>query len=104
MNGLLRVDAKELVAVANKMQEEIKKLHDAFKKIDRIVSNSQKYWQGEASDNHISKRDAIRDEYMVVYKELAKEPSNLYKIAGVYEEVEAATTEISMSLPTDVIM
>ena len=104
MNGLLKVDAKELVSIANKMQGEITKLNAAYMKIDQIVNRSQRYWQGEASDNHISKNESIKDEYAAVYKELAKEPSNLYKIAGVYEEVEAATTEISMSLPTDVIM
>ena len=104
MNGLLRVDSQELASIAGRLQEDISKLNNAYTKIEQIVNKSQRYWQGEASDNHVRKNDDIKADYTKVYTELAKEPSNLYKIAGVYEQAEEATTEISMSLPIEVIM
>lgn len=104
MNGLLKVDAQELVTIANRMQDQISNMNSAYIKIDQIVNRSQRYWQGEASDNHIRKNDDIKADYTKVYTELAKEPSNLYKIAGVYKEAEETTTDISMSLPVDVII
>lgn len=100
----VKVDAKELASIATRIQGNIVAINDAYKNIDMIVGRSQRYWQGEASNKHVSKNDSIKADYFDVYKRLVEEPSKLYKIAGVYEKTEVATTEITMSLPTEVLL
>ncbi|MBE6707692.1 MAG: WXG100 family type VII secretion target [Ruminococcaceae bacterium] len=88
------------VAVSNKVQS----IRTRFNEMERTVSSSNTFWNGEAADNFRSVYAGFKDEIAEILSRLSEHITDLEKMAGVYETAENAVNETIESLPSDVII
>ena len=98
--GVTEVDTGRLVSAAGTLKEKIQKAETSFNNVMTIVKNTNRYWIGQAGDEHrrafLDQQDDI-DQILFLLKE---HPDDLLKIAGVYEEAEKEVETIVEQPPT----
>ncbi|MBR3600442.1 MAG: WXG100 family type VII secretion target [Lachnospiraceae bacterium] len=99
----IKVSNETLINAANTIAAELKAISQSYSIIKNTVVSSQSYWQGLASQEHQSKLEEIETGYTSVMGELSKEPGNLMRIAGVYQQAEESVESMSKALPTEVL-
>ena len=99
----LKVKPGELKKKSGEITKEINSIEKDMKEIDRLITGTKKYWQGDASDQHIQTYLKMKDDFTTIIKRLREHPTELEQMAGVYEEVESAVSQLSTALPTDVV-
>lgn len=99
----IKVEPKVLKCISSDVLAKINKAESTFREIDNVVNRSYSYWEGSGHDGmnrlHISRRD----DYQKILRELKVHIQNLQQIAGVYEQTEKISTQVSMSLDANVI-
>lgn len=98
----LKVTPEALKEFAGQMTQEIETVKNCFKSIDTEITGTQKYWKGEASDEHIKRYKEIKPDADKVVSKLTEAPKNLLEIAGIYVESEDANSQLAMTLPIDI--
>lgn len=100
---ILKVKPDELKKKSGDIKKEITRIESEFKEIDRVVTGTKKYWEGEASDQHIKSYTKMKDNITEIIKRLKEHPEDLEKMAGVYEETENQAKQIASILPADIL-
>lgn len=99
----LKVTPAELKKKSAEITKNINSIEKDFQEIDRLITGTKKYWQGDASDQHIKGYMKMKDDLTKIVNRLREHPTDLEKMAGIYEEVESSVTQIANALPTDVV-
>lgn len=99
----LKVNVPALTAKAKQVEDSITNIHTAYINIRSIVNKSPKYWQGDASDMHMSMFEDIEERYTNAHKDLCDAPNDMNTIAGNYETVENTIAEELFTLPSDLL-
>lgn len=89
---------------ATEISNEIGEIERAFSGMESIVNSAKGHWTGDASEMHERYFREIQPDMQEVIKRLKEHPTELLKMAGLYEKGEKATTTISAVLPDDVII
>lgn len=100
----VKVTPEELKGLSSEMTSEVENIKACFRNIDEVVDGTQRYWRGDASDQHISKYQEMKPDVERVLEKLEYAPKDLLKIAGLYEEVEEVNSQLVESLPVDVFV
>lgn len=102
-DGVINVDTDRLVSAAGTLKEKIQNAETSFNNVMTIVKNTNRYWIGQAGDEHrrafLDQKDDI-DQILVRLKE---HPDDLLKIAGVYVEGEKEVNAIVQQPLTNLI-
>lgn len=99
----LKVTPEELKKKSDEISKEISAIETDFGKIEQLVIGTKKYWEGEASDQHIKSFNKMKDDLKTIIKRLKEHPKDLQEMAGVYEETEQSIKQIASALPVDVL-
>lgn len=99
----LKVKPAELKKKSSEITQKINSIEKDINQIDKLITGTKKYWQGDASDKHIQTYVKMKDDLSKIIKRLREHPTDLEKMAGVYEEVESTVSQLSTALPTDVV-
>ncbi|MDE5778007.1 MAG: WXG100 family type VII secretion target [Lachnospiraceae bacterium] len=100
---MLKVKPDVLISKSDEIRQSIKVIDKNFKEIDKLITGTKNYWQGDASDTHVQQYQRMKEDFDTIVKRLMEHPTDLEKMAGVYQEVEEAIEQMATSLPTDVI-
>lgn len=98
----LRVTPEELRAVAGEITAEVQNIKKFLRNINSKVVDTQSYWRGDANEKHISNYQEMKPNIDAIVGELEVAPSDLLKIAGLYEETEEINVQLAFELPTDI--
>lgn len=100
---VLKVTPEQLQTKAQTTRNHISQLKTVFDNIGNIMTRTQNYWIGEAGDLHRRLYTDETDQIQEMFARLSEHPADLEQIARTYLDVEAATENIAMELPGDVI-
>lgn len=100
---MLKVSPDELKKKSGGISKEISSIESGFDQIDQLVTGTKKYWEGEASNEHIKSYNKMKDDMKTIMKRLKEHPKDLEQMAGVYEQTEKSVEQIAAALPTDII-
>lgn len=100
---VLKVSPDELKKKSGEISKEIGSIEADFEKIDQLVTGTKRYWEGDASNQHIKSYTKMKDDIKNIIKRLKEHPVDLEKMAGVYEQTEAAASQAASALPTDIL-
>lgn len=100
---MLKVKTDVLISKSDEIRQSIRVIEKNFNEIDKIITGTKKYWQGDASDAHMQQYQKMKEDFATIVKRLMEHPTDLEKMAGVYKEAEEAIEQIAVSLPTDVV-
>lgn len=100
---VLKVTPEELKKKSSEISKEIDDIASDFDKIGQLVLGTKKYWEGEASTQHVKSYNKIKEDIETIIKRLKEHPVDLEKMAGVYEQTETTISQLTSALPTDVI-
>lgn len=94
---VLKNKAQSITADINTIEGDINKLTDT-------IIGTRKYWQGDASDKHTNNYNELKDDLTRIIKRLKEHPTDLEKMAGIYEDTEKKLQETISALPVDAII
>lgn len=100
---VLKVAPDDLKKKSGEITKEISNIESDFQKIDQLITGTKRYWEGDASNQHIKSYTKMKDDIKTIIKRLKEHPVDLQKMAGVYEQTEAAVSQLASALPTDVL-
>ena len=99
----LKVDPDVLKSKSQEITSQIGKIENYWNRIHDTISNSNSYWQGEASDYHRKYLKDNDDDVKNLLKRLKEHPRDLQTMAGIYVEAENTASQMASALPDDVI-
>lgn len=102
--GVTEVDTARLISAAGTLKEKIQKAETSYNNVMTIVKNTNRYWIGQAGDEHRSAFLDQQDDIDQILVRLKEHPDDLLKIAGVYEEAEKETETIASAPMIDLIV
>ena len=99
----LQVDSQVLRRQAAEVEQKINRMAQRFREMDEIVRRSERYWIGEAGEQHRQayRKDSEAAEQML--QRLRGYPPDLLKISHNYEETEEGVASAASSLKTNVL-
>lgn len=100
----LKVAPSVLKTQSGVVSSEVSTLERSWRELESVIKKTKGYWEGQASDQHIEYYNDIKDDVEMIIRRLKEHPVDLLKMAGIYEESEAAAQQIASSLPEDVII
>lgn len=98
---VLKVKPEDLKSKSGEILSSISDIEKDFEQIGEVITGTKKYWEGEASNQHIKGYTKLKDDITTIIKRLKEHPKDLEKMAGVYEETEKAAEQIANTLPID---
>lgn len=102
-NVTLKVSPETMKQQAVKIQADVNSIRQQLQSIGDVVLHSTVYWEGEASDSHISSYNSeIKSRCEEILRRLYEQPDDLLRMAGIYETTEKEDTEHIMSLPQSI--
>ena len=101
---IIKVRTEELIAKADEVSRKVGDMQTAIDDAETLLGKTSSYWVGDAGDKKRSdfvKKKKIVDEVINRFREY---PTDLLKMAGLYEEAEKVNTDRPAGLPNDFIM
>lgn len=93
-----------MVSKASTVQVKIREMQAAFQELERTVNKTHQYWIGEAGDAHREFYNEQRDNIQEIFLRLSEDVTDLKEMAMVYSATEHEVKELSLDLPSDVIV
>lgn len=104
MGIILKVTPEKLKSTATDVEQQLKQVSDQLKQIGQDIRRTRGFWEGDASNTHMKQYDALEPEIQEILTKLQKRPTELLKMAELYEETETQAKEAALSLSDDVIV
>lgn len=104
MSIILKVTEAELVRMAADISTQIAEIEKQFAQIENEISLSQSYWEGDASNVHKRKFEALKSDIAGTMQTLKAQPDKLIRMAGIYRSNEMQAIVASQSLRTDIFV
>lgn len=103
MQGTLLVTPEQLRSTANAFQSNMTSVQRATNQMLDLVSQSSRYWEGEASSSYRNKFNQLRDDIDKIHRMIREHVDDLNEMARVYQAAEDANKATSSRLSGDVI-
>lgn len=100
----LNVSIATLSKEAEIISTQIKEIEKNWNLLSNIIDKMKTYWEGEASNKNTKLFSVEKTDMEKVIKKLKEHPTDLYAMAGVYEDAEKKAKNLSNALPSDVIV
>ena len=88
---------------AETIKGSVKNIKKMFESIEKRVSGSQTYWEGSASNAHITKYNKIKENCRDIIRRLSEHPKDLMKMSGLYKGTETEAQEDANSLAGNIL-
>lgn len=99
----VKVDTNILRSTASDVTGLIRALQSDFDNLQDRVRRTNRYWAGAAGDQYRVEFDEEKKETSELLSLLAKYPTDLLSMAGVYDEAERVNTQNTSVLPSDIL-
>lgn len=99
-----KVDTSKLETASATLKQKIQKARTSYGNVMTIVKNTNRYWIGEAGEEHRNAFLEQQDDIDQILARLSEHPDDLMKIANIYVKVEDATDEIAKAPATQLIV
>jgi WXG100 family type VII secretion target len=99
----LKVDVDALVEKSSEISDVVGKIKTSYESLKSIAEASSGYWEGDAANAFRKYVKSIDKDMQSVLKRLGEHPTDLLKMADVYEKTESAIIEQADTLPENVI-
>ncbi len=103
MQGTLLVTPEQLRSTANSFSSNMSSVQRATNQMLDLVSQSSRYWEGEASASYRNKFNQLRDDIDKIHRMIREHVDDLNEMARVYQAAEDANKATSSRLSGDVI-
>ena len=103
MSIVLKVKPEVLKSKSNEISQNINKIERQLDNIGKVIIGTKKYWEGDASNMHQKHYKTFQDDIPMVIKRLKEHPTDLLKMANIYDETEKTNQSLATKLPSDVI-
>ena len=100
---VLSYDTDRLTAAAATLREKIQKAETSYENVMTIVKNTERYWIGEAGNEHRNAFLEERDDIDQILLRLKEHPTDLLAIAGVVEQAVTVVDNIVSQPSVDLI-
>ncbi|MBR0373658.1 MAG: WXG100 family type VII secretion target [Mogibacterium sp.] len=97
----IKVTPEVLKAQSNQVMDDLRKIERSWQEIGRLIDGSRGYWQGEASDAHVSIYNELKGDGDRIVQRLKENPIKLQQMAGIYDATEQEAKGLSNQLPSD---
>ncbi len=102
-NVSIKVTPEVLVSKADEVSIKIEKIASSFSELEKIMTGTESYWQGEAGEIHRKLYKDQKKNMDEIIRRLKEHPIDLRSIAQKYKIVETEAVSLAASLPGDVI-
>ena len=99
----IKVSTDRLKEVAGDVNTQIDRAGNAFSAIEQTVKSASSYWEGEGHNAQFNAYFRRLEQIQVALRRFRENVTDLEKIAGIYEATEAEATELTSSLPNNII-
>ncbi|MST82686.1 WXG100 family type VII secretion target [Bilifractor porci] len=99
----LIVAPEKLKAQAEAVKNDIRKMQKTMEMMATRVRNTKSYWKGDAGESFRGKFEEQNKNAGQVAADIRLMPDDLLKIAGIYEETEAANKDMADALLSGMI-
>lgn len=103
MSIVLKVKPEVLKAKAGEISSAIAQIEKELGDIGQTIEGTKKYWEGDASNMHQKHYKTFKDDIPKVVKRLKEHPTDLLKMARLYDDTEIQNQALAKMLPIDVI-
>lgn len=100
----IKVSTEELLAKADTVSGVLEELRGLFEELHAGINRTSLYWEGEGASIRRSEYDGKKKTVEKMLKRLREYPTDLLKMAGVYEKAELEAAEQILTLSSDVII
>lgn len=104
MSIALKVSTEALKSKAREVENEISNLENHINQVQDIIRKTTVYWSGLSGDKARREFLAQKENMDLVLKRFREHPSDLLKMAGLYEKGEQEMKEQNQKLKTDFIV
>lgn len=104
LDVVLKVSTEEMLHRSDAIKESVNSIRVQFEEIEKRVRHTSGYWEGEASELHMTRFNKIKESCDEIVKRLSEHPDDLLKMAGIYNESENTSVENANSLQSNVIL
>lgn len=102
--GELKVTPQQLLEHAEKVSSDVTSINNSFDRLERIVSATGTYWNGDAAEAFRQAYVSFKDEIEEIILRITEHVADLKTMAGVYTQTEQAVQTVATSLPDEVIL
>ncbi len=99
----IEVDTSVMVNKAGQVTEAIVRMERTFDELQRIVTGTNGYWNGEAADHHRKMFYDEKENTQKILRRLKEHPSDLKLMAEGYDGTQIKLTEENQKLQSDYI-
>ena len=100
---IIKVSPETMLNQAERIKGSVNNIEKLFASIDGRVYGSQTYWEGSASNTHITKYNKIHENCRDIIRRLSEHPNDLMKMAGLYQNTETQAKESAGSLAGNIL-
>lgn len=104
MECRLKVSTDTLREKADEISDSIAVISREWQDLSDTVTQSTSYWEGDTSDKHQKYLNSVRDDVDMIIRRLSEHPTDLLKMAGIYEGAEDEASDLAKALPANVIL
>ena len=100
----LKVSPQELKSKSGEIEKQIAYVEPNLNSINDVIKSTKSYWEGEAGDQY---RKFLKDndsEIQKILKRMKEHPTDLQKMAGVYDEAERKARQLAEGLSDQIIV
>lgn len=100
---IIKVSPETMLKQAESIKGNVKNIEKLFTSIEERVFGSRTYWEGSASNTHITRYNKIQENCRDIIRRLSEHPEDLLKMAGLYQETETQAKESAESLAGNIL-
>ena len=100
----LAVSVDELKRGAAQIESQIANAQRNWQSLCATAETAKHYWEGDAADCRRRLFEESRQEMESVFQRLKNHPLNILKMAGIYDDAEEKSVQMTASLPDDAIL
>jgi len=100
---ILKVTPEILLAKADLITANLQKMQQTLDTLEQTAARTKDYWIGEAGELHRKMYKEQKEVIAEIMLRLKEHPADLRVIAQTYVDTEAVVTEITASLPSDML-
>lgn len=99
----IKVSPDVMLRQAATVKNSVSSINRMFESIAQRVARSQTYWEGSASNLHITKFNKIKENCHDITRRLSEHPDDLTKMAGIYKKTETNAQRSANSLSSNIL-
>lgn len=104
MNGIIKVNPEQLIAMANEFSAEASSIQMLTNQMMNLIHGTYSIWSGEAANAYVNKFNGLQGDMDQMFRMIREHSDDLQTMAANYKMSETQNTSDAMALISDVIV